>query len=462
MDQNKLFSPVKGFLPYTVLIFVLILLSIFGQFIFKTYPHILEEVDFQIFILGSVLFIGYYINRIAPKTIIPSFVWAIFAGMAIQPFMSFLTHDLKFLEIVMEVFAAILLFEGGLEISFKTFKKWFFPITSLSLIGVLASTVFFSAALFLILQLFMDVTPSIIASVVIVSAALASTDPTALLPTFARLRFKKDSVKEVAISESELSDITGSIVTQTLLLALLTVGAAKHESIFSYFLPLLQKSTYDALALQIVSGIIVGYLGFVIIKKFYYHPAKGEKKEADPALLISVPIFSYALGTVLGGAGFLAAFVSGLLTDEVGGLKKVSHFYESLLSHLIKPFIFITLGALVPLPILLMYAPIGIIAGLIFMFVVRPLTVFIALFPWIINSKFSLKDILFISFIRETGIITAILIIIASAYEIVEADFAIAIGMWVILMTLIIEPPLTPYFAKKIGVATLKRDDEKK
>ncbi len=451
-------SPFKGFLPYTILIMVLIVLSLIGHIVFTGYPHILEEVDFQIFVLGTVLFIGYYINRIAPKTIIPSFVWAIFAGMAIQPFMSFVTHDLKFLEIVMEVFAAILLFEGGLEISFKTFKKWFFPITSLSLIGVLVSTILFSGALFLILQFFMEVTPTIVASIIIVSAALASTDPTALLPTFARLRFKKDSVREIAISESELSDITGSIVTQTLLLALLSLGAARHESIFAYFVPLFSKSTYDQLALLILSGIIVGYLGYVIIKQFYYHPQKGEGKEADPALLIAVPIFTYALGTVLGGAGFMAAFVSGLLTDEVGGMKKVAHFYESLLNHLIKPFIFVTLGALVPLPILISYAPIGILAGFVFMFVVRPLSVFISLLPWLIKNKFTLKDLLFISFIRETGIITAILIIIASAYDIVESDFAIAIGMWVILMTLIIEPPLTPYFAKKIGIATLKRE----
>lgn len=450
-------SPFHGFLPYTVLIFVMIVLSLVAQFIFSRAPHILGEIDFQIFVLGSVLFIGYYINRIAPKTIIPSFVWAIFAGMAIQPFMSFMTNDLKMLEIVMEIFAAILLFEGGLEISFKTFKKLFFPITSLSVIGVAISTILFSAVLYFAVQLFMDVTPMIIASIIIVSAALASTDPTALLPTFARMHFRKDSVREVAISESELSDITGSIFTQTLLLALLTIGAAKQDSIFSYFLPLVQKSTYDSLALLIVSGIIVGYLGFQIIKRFYYQSNKDGNQEADPALLIAVPIFTYALGTVLGGAGFMAAFVSGLLTDEVGGLKKVSHFYESLLNHLIKPFIFITLGALVPLPILIAYAPIGILAGFLFMFVIRPISVFISLLPWMVKSQFSLRDVLFISFIRETGIITAILIIIASAYDIVQSDFAIAIGMWVILMTLIIEPPLTPYFAKKIGVATNSR-----
>jgi hypothetical protein len=54
--------------------------------------------------------------------------------------------------------------------------------------------------------------------------------------------------------------------------------------------------------------------------------------------------------------------------------------------------------------------------------------------------------------IRETGIIAAVLLVIATSYNIIESEFVIAIGMWVILLTLVIEPPLTPLLSKKIGV----------
>ncbi|MCX7997112.1 MAG: cation:proton antiporter [Patescibacteria group bacterium] len=457
MAPSRNSSPLAGFLPYTILIAVLTLLSVVAQLVLTRVPEIGYHIDFQIFVIGAVLFIGYYINRIAPKTIIPSFVWAIFAGLAIQPFLGFLTADMGLLKVVMEVFAAIILFQGGIEISFKTFRKWFFPIISLSVIGVVISAVFFGAVLYFVLQIFMPVSAALVASIVVVSAALASTDPAALLPTFERMRFRRQNVRDVAIAESELSDITGSIFTQTLLLALITVGAANYTSIFAYFLPVVQKSTYDSLALLIVSGIIVGYLGYRIIRSFYYHPSDSEK-QGDPALLLAVPIFTYSLGTVLGGAGFFAAFVAGLLTDEIGGLKKVSYFYESLISHMIKPFIFIVLGALIPLPILIAYAPVGIIAALLFMFLIRPLAVFVSLAPWLFKHQFTLKDVLFLSFIRETGIIPAVLIIIASAYDVIQSDFAISVGMWVILMTLIVEPPLTPYVARKLGIGTLRKD----
>jgi NhaP-type Na+/H+ or K+/H+ antiporter len=233
--------------------------------------------------------------------------------------------------------------------------------------------------------------------------------------------------------------------------------AFRNTNIFSYFLPLAQKPTYDALALQIISGILVGYLGFAILKSFYHKNTQAEdnpeQHNADPALLVSIPIFTFVLGNALGGAGFLAAFVSGLLSDVVGNLRKASHFYENLLDHLIKPFIFIVLGALVPIETLIQLAPIGILAGILFMFVIRPAVVFISLLPWIIQSKFNLQDLLFLSFIRETGIIAAILLIIATTYDVIQSEFVIAIGMWIILLTLIIEPPLTPWVAKKIGVA---------
>jgi cell volume regulation protein A len=450
---------VQSFIPYTTLIIFLVIISWLARVFLGAESKILEEPQFQAFVLGSVFFVAYYINRIAPHTIIPSFVWAIFAGIAIQPLLAIYTKDISGLKIIIEICAALVLFSGGLDIPFKDFKKWFFPIASLSLVGVLLSAVIFSAALLLLTKVFGLFEILLIPSIVILSAALASTDPTAIIPTLAHLRFKRGFLKQIAIAESALTDISGSIITAFLLAAF--IGVAPHNSNFLiYFLPLLQKSAYNELALQIVSGVLVGYLGFALIKKFYYteRSAKSKKEgSADPSLLLSVPIFTFVLGNFLGGsAGFLSAFFSGLLTDASGGLKKVARFYENLLNHLVKPFIFIILGALVPINTLIRYAPLGIIMALVFMFVIRPAVTFISLSPWLFKHTFIVKDVLFLSFIRETGIIAAVLLIIASSSNIINSHFIIAIGMWVILLTLIVEPPLTPYIAKKIGVAKVE------
>lgn len=437
--------------PYIILLASLVVASVLSRVFLESRPHVVEDVEFQLFAIGGILFVAYVINRLAPATAIPSFVWAIFAGMALQPFLAFATQNIGGLKIVMEICAAIVLFAGGLEIPFRNFQRWFFPIASLSFLGVVLSAVGFAFGLAFLAQLFGIFDRSLIPSIVILSAALASTDPTAIIPTLESLHLKRGFLKDIAIAESALTDVSGSILTRFLLLAIITAGVA-GTGIVGTFAPLFQKASYDALALQMLSGILVGYLGYALLRAFYARDAAAEAGD-DPALLLSVPIFTYVLGNLLGGAGFLAAFTAGLFAEARGGIARASKFYGSLLDHLLKPFIFIILGSLVPIGTLLALAPIGILAAFLFMFVVRPLVVCCALFPWFLRGTFRVSDLLFLSFIRETGIIAAILIVIASATGIIASEFVIAIGMWVILLTLVIEPPLTPWVAKRVGVA---------
>jgi len=451
ITKNKIKSLINIFYSYFFIIFFLIIVSFLGKKIIEIFPHIPNEHDFQLFIFGAILFLGYIINRSSPKTKIPSFVWLIFAGLAIQPLLYFFVEKKGIVRMMVEVLASIVLFASGLEIPFGRFRRWFFPIFSLSFFGVIFSSIALSAVIFYIFQLLGLINDSVtIISLILLSTALASTDPTAILPTLKNINLKRNFVKEIAISESALTDISGSIFTRFLLLAF-TAQISLQKSIIDYFLPLIKKSTYDALALQIISGIIVGYIGYYLIKTFYHSPKKN-LNETDPSLLIFIPIFTFFLGNILGGAGFLAAFSAGLFSDLNEEVKKNFVFYEQFLNNLIKPVIFVILGAMVPVSIMIKMSFFGILTALIFMFVVRPLVVFISLFPWIIKGKFKLPEILFLSFIRETGVISAVLLIILVDSGIVNENIVLSLGMWIILLTLIIEPPLTPFLVKKIGL----------
>ena len=439
----------KRFIPYTGLIVLLFFISFLSYSLLSNNPNLYHDHNLPVFVIGTIFFVGYLLNRIAPKTLIPSFVWAIFAGFAMQPILGIFTNNLEPLQLVMEVFGAIILFAGGLEVPFKNFKKWFLPILSLSFLGLVISTLLFTGILTGFTTLIGTFSSALLPSIAILAAALASTDPSAIIPTLKSLTFKRPFLREFAISESALSDVSGSILTRFLLIAIISTPITLGSSVLSPFLPLLQKATYDALALQILSGILVGYLGYILVKHFYY---KKDGAKSDPALLIAVPFFTFVLGNLLGGAGLLASFTAGLLVDHEGGMKKVIPFYDSLLDHLIKPFIFIILGGLVPLATIIGYAPVGIITAILFIVVIRPLSVFVSLAPWVYTHKLKFNELLFLSLIRETGIIAAILLIIAATHSVIESTFVIAVGMWVILLTLMIEPPLTPWLAKKIGV----------
>lgn len=453
MIIRKLSRFFKNFYPFLFIIFFLVLVSSLGRKLVDIFPNIAEESDFQLFIFGCILFLGFIINRIAPKTRIPSFVWLIFVGLSIEPLLSFFIEQKSILTIMVEIFGAIILFASGLEIPFGRFKRWFFPIFSLSFIGVLVSSVLLPTIIFSLFNLmgFIE-NETIIISLILLSTALASTDPTAILPTLKNINLKRNFIKEIAISESALTDISGSIFTRFLLLALASQTITK-KSIIDYFLPLIQKSTYDALALQILSGIIVGYLGYYLIKTFY-QPKKTEhnSEEHDPSLLIFIPIFTFFLGNILGGAGFLAAFSAGLFSDLNHEVKKNFHFYEQFLNNLIKPVIFVILGAMIPFSIMIKTSFVGILIGLLFIFIVRPIFVFISFLPWIFKGNFKLEELIFLSFIRETGVIAAVLLIILADSKIVDSTLVLSLGMWIILLTLVIEPPLTPLLVKKIDL----------
>ena len=119
-----------------------------------------------------------------------------------------------------------------------------------------------------------------------------------------------------------------------------------------------------------------------------------------------------------------------------------------------KPIIFLLLGALVDLHTLIAYAPVGITAALIFMLIVRPGMVFIMLGAYsFVRGSDRLSAQEFISFVRETGAIPAVLLVTAVARVRSPVNGLVEVGMWVILLTLVLAPPLTPYVARKLQIA---------
>ncbi len=437
---------------YALLVTGLVSLSLITRFV-PALDVWFREGESMLYLLISIIFIlGYLTNRLGPLTAIPSFVWAIFFGMAIQPALSVITHDLNSVRVVVELLAALVLFGGGIEVPFGNFKKWFGPIAVLALIGTVATAVIFSFILAYISPL-LGLSIALPAAILL-GGILSSTDPTAIIPSLKQLRFKRPFLKDLAVSESALNDVSGTILTRILLIAVTGAAATGFSGMAHIYLPLVQRSTLDALVMEAFIGVCLGIFGSMILNKWAEKELSTQGHAIlDPALFISVPILMYALGGLFGGSGFLAAFVAGLLFDAQKPLKQVHHFFEQTIDGFVKPIIFVLLGAMVPLSLLLHTAKVGIVAALVFMFLIRPLVVFVSTLPWSVGSgTFGWRDLLFLSFVRETGVIPAVLIVIVASSGIVGASQIVALGMWVILLTLLIEPPLTPLVAKSLGL----------
>lgn len=452
------------FLPYLGAFVGLFVIGIFAHFapgLLSFFEHTPEHGLIVSFFIISIIFgLSFGIFHLSQKTVLPSFVMAIFCGMVAKPLLLPVVEEKEILSIIVGLGATLILFGGGLETPFTNFKKLFWKISSLSFPGLFLTAVLFSLTVWGLGMLFNLHIP--LAVSVLLGAVLASTDPAAIIPILKKLRFKNRATKDVIVSESAVTDVTGTLLTVAFLGILIAGGV--FTSVVDGYAMLFTKESGILLLKQIVFGTAFGAIGYFLLSGLIKFKQRHEEEfEADTAFFLFVPVIIFAFALALGGSGYLAAFVAGLLFTLTKHLHRSENFFNHMIEGFFKPTIFMLLGALVDIQSLLDYALIGIVASLIFMFVIRPLSVFLVLGPFSFFGKerFNVRELLFISFVRETGAIPAVLLVTIVSSGIPGLDGLVPIGMWVILLTLIIEPPLTPVVAKWLKVAETIEDDKK-
>ncbi|MDD2797069.1 MAG: cation:proton antiporter [Bacteroidales bacterium] len=426
----------------------------------KLFPQFIQQFqnreDYHIilpFFSVSFLLIAAFITLYAAVEVkLPGFVVAIFIGILSKPLFMPIIGDSDMLFIIISLGAALILFGGGLETEFRNFKKIFLKIFALAFPGVIITAFLFSISL-LFVSAAVGMTISI-ATAVLLGALLSSTDPAAIIPVLKELKFKNGLTKDIVVSESAMNDVTGSLLTLVFISIALTVP--NFTSVSSWFGTLFSEHGGEVLLKQFMFGVIFGFIGFLalyILKKIKIVYRK--EFHGDIVFFIFVPIMIFTLSLLFEGSGFLAAFIAGLLFSMTDDLHLSEGFYVNVTDGFFKPIIFILLGALVDFNDLFNYAGIGLLISFVFMLILRPLVVFVTLgvFTKIGGNRLTINELLFISFVRETGAIPAVMLVMISTKAIPGVEGLVPIGMWVILSTLIFQPLLTPWVCKKLKVA---------
>lgn len=390
---------------------------------------------------------------LAHRKAVPSFVVALFLGQAFKPLLTEITSDPIVLEGIVTLFATTILFQGGLETPLANFKRLFWKIFSLSFVGVWITAITLAWTAYMLGGL--TGASLTFTTVVLLGAVLASTDPAAVIPTFKMLKFHDDEPKDIAVSESAVNDVVGALLFFTFLGVLKELGTGFTSIWDGYGTHLFTANSGIFLAKQVFIGGGIGLAGWGLLRLYTLGNKRKElNKGWGGVVLLSVPIISFYVSAALGGSGYLAAFVAGLLFHVSHDQEaQVEHYGESFIDGFSKPIIFACLGAMVNIQDMGQYAIIGILTALVFIFILRPLMVFIMLTGFVWANKMNWKQVLFLSWIRETGAIPAVLLVTVASQAIPGTEPLVPIGMWVILLTLIIQPPLTPIVAKKLGIA---------
>jgi NhaP-type Na+/H+ or K+/H+ antiporter len=403
-----------------------------------------------IVLVAGLLLLSSLASALAKGTIFPSFLVAVFIGLALHDVLAPIIGTPVVLHTVVTVSAVYILFSGGLEIAYASFKKILFPTLLLSTVGLCISTFVFPIGL-LGMSAYFDIGMTV-TTALLLGAILASTDPAAIIPVIKELRFKKTEIKDIAISESALTDVTGALVTFAFLFYLGTNGY--FSSVWEGVSAIGSSASVYFLIKEILIGVLAGLIGFAMLHVYLKRRTRIAEQCSDVSLFIAVPLVAFAIAALFHGSGYLASFIAGLLIVTHEKVHKTEAFFINLTDGIAKPLIFIFLGAMVQIQDLLALIVPGIVAGIIFICIVRPLSVFASLYFFRKKTHLTIRELWFISSVRETGVIPAVLLLQTMSVPGLSLSTSfLGIGMWVIIMTLVVLPPITPWIARKLQVA---------
>lgn len=467
----------RGIMPYIIFAGLAGLLWLAGanvSVIAEQVHHAFDEGSVHIFLIVlAFLAIGLFSEYNSRAIPLESFVLAIGLGIAGGQLLEPYTSSTVALTVVVNAAVAIILLQGGLEVKLENFKKLFWVIMMLSIPGLFIAAVMLSfASLFIAGALGVAMLPTV---ALLLGAILVSTDPAALVALFKKLKLMDKTAGVAVIAESAGTDVTGTLLTIKMLSIVTAFGAAASFDVWGDgYATILTVDAFKHIGWEMFAGTLVGIAGYygLLLLEWRLNRGQSDPHGVDPIAVMLIGLITFGLAYFLHGSGYLAVFVMGLLFTVTGHhMKKAEHGVNDYIDALLKPAVFISLGAIVDVNLLLQYAPVGIAIGLAFMFLVRPAQVFACLAPfvWLSTrrrkqaalrgetvdpiSDVSIKDVTFMASVRETGAIPAALLVTVMTKGIDGAPMLVAVGMIVILMTLIIGPMYKPALARKLGLA---------
>jgi len=389
---------------------------------------------------GLVLAVGTMTGLIAQKLRIPDISVFLLVGMLIGPAglgLIDIRADSALYQILLLFGASYVLFDGGASLRFGVMKQVWITILVIATFGVLITAAVTCVAAHFILG-----APWIVA--LLLGATLASTDPATLVPIFRQVHIR-DRVAQTVMSESAFNDATGAIVT----VGVVAVAMGGSEfSLTSSLIDLLKQAVVG-----IVAGAALGYLAALLVA----HERWGFLMEYAPVVTLMAVIGAYFSADGLHASGFMAVFVFGMILGnkdafgfqmEESEAQKLDQYVETT-AFIMRLFIFILLGAQVDFGLMNQYLLGGVILVVIFMLVARPLTVFSCALPDR-RARWSLNEMLFMCWTRETGVIPAALAGLLLGMKAPGAKMIASVTFIAILMTILIQAPTTRWLGGKL------------
>ncbi len=369
------------------------------------------EVHVVAVLLVLVLLAGIISMLVSKKfniSYIPLFIaFGIIVGPVLGLINRTLAHELFY---YMRVFGlVIILFTEGHNLSWKLLKRNFKTIAVLDTIGLLITSIIAALVFSYIFNV-----PFLVGF--LFGAIIGATDPATLIPLFRQYRIEQD-IETTIVTESIFNDPLGIVLTSVAIAILVPQAPSaqfvEHIARYISLYPAAVLFFLYELTVSIIAGIIIGMIGYVVIKKTNI---TGFPEIEIFALTLAIG--GFLIGEYLQASGYLVATVTGIVLGNhkiffkkddphivkriMKAISKEVHFNESLAT-IATIFIFTLLGASINPHIITSNLTKGIIIALSVILLARPVAVLPILKWW------NLRQYLFISLEGPRGIVPAAL-----------------------------------------------------
>jgi cell volume regulation protein A len=313
---------------------------------------------------------------------------------------------------------ALILFAGGLDTNWREVRPVLKYGLTLATVGVLLTALAFGlfACLFLGLSL---------PEGLLLGSIVSSTDAAAV---FSVLRSKNVSLH---------GELTGSNDPMAALLTIGLVQALTQPGLSPAGLLILFGLQ---MPLGAVAGLVMGKSIVLLVNNL-----KLGYEGLYPVLTLSLVLLTYSLTNLIGGNGFLAVYLAGVLVGNHGFLHKRSllRFHDGM-AWLMQIAMFLALGLLVfPSRLVPVIGP-GLLAAAWLMLVARPLSVFVCLLP----TRLRLREKVLLAWVGLRGAVPIVLATYPLVAKAPHADFMFNIVFFVVLTSVLVQGTSLPLVAR--------------
>lgn len=339
---------------------------------------------------------------------------------------------------------AVILLDGGLRTRETTFRTGLKPSLTLATLGVLLTAGLTGIASLWILGLSWPMA-------MLLGAIVGSTDAAAVFSLLkscgVRLNERVTATLEI---ESGVNDPMAVYLTLTFIAITISFhGNSKSLGTSDILLDFIRQFGIGG-----VIGLAAGYAVAVLMNRIRI--LLDSEAGILALLLVSAGIGVFAFAMWLGGSGFLAVYLFGLLVGN-RARRAVRQALSAMdgFAWLAQASMFLLLGLLVtPSEMIGSFLP-ALTIALLLIFVARPIAVFICLMPF----HFSFRETLFIAWVGLRGAVPVILAIFPMMASLEGARTLFNVTFAVVVTSLLIQGTTLAWIAKKLGLVLPARGD---